>query len=52
MYRYSLVYRRIVNNDKVVSELDKAIYELIYDLHADQAAIAEIAPDYKQGTDE
>ena len=39
MYRYSSVYRRIVNNDKITSELDKAIYELIYDLHADQAAI-------------
>ena len=39
MYRYSSVYRRIVNNDSIDSELDKAIYELIYELKADQAAI-------------
>ena len=39
MYRYSSVYRRIVNNDSRSSDLDKAIYELIYELNADQAAI-------------
>ena len=39
MYRYSTVYRRIVNNDKIKTDLDKAIYELIYELNADQAAI-------------
>ena len=39
MYRYSPIYKRIVNNDNVKSELDKAIYELIYELNADQAAI-------------
>lgn len=39
MYRYSVVYRRIVNNDSIKSELDRAIYELIYELSAEQAAI-------------
>ncbi len=39
MYRYSSVYRRIVNNGEIKSALDKAIYELIYELNADQAAI-------------
>ena len=34
MYRYSSVYRRIVNNQNISSELDKAIYELIYELNA------------------
>ena len=39
MYRYSSVYRKIVNNQSIHTELDKAIYELIYELNADQAAI-------------
>ena len=39
MFRYSNVYRKIVNNDNISSDLDKAIYELIYELNADQAAI-------------
>lgn len=39
MYRYSTVYRRIVNNSEISSDLDKAIYELIYELNADSAAI-------------
>ncbi|MBR1711686.1 MAG: DUF262 domain-containing protein [Clostridia bacterium] len=39
MYRYSSVYRRIVNNDEIKTELDRAIHELINELNADQAAI-------------
>ena len=38
-HRYSVVYRRIVNNSNIKSDLDKAIYELIYELNAEQAAI-------------
>ena len=39
MYRYSSVYRRIVNNSSGTTELDFAIRELIGELNADQAAI-------------
>jgi len=39
MYRYSNVYRRIVNNNDISSALDSAINELINELSADQAAI-------------
>ena len=39
MYRYSSVYRKIVNNDKLTTDLDKAIDELIHELNAEQAAI-------------
>lgn len=39
MHRYSIVYRKIVNNDNGKTPLDKAIRELIYELNADPAAI-------------
>ncbi len=38
MYRYSIIYRRIVNNDDL-SQLDNAINELIKELSADPVAI-------------
>lgn len=39
MYRYSSVYRKVVNNNRRKTELDKAIYELIFELNAEQVAI-------------
>lgn len=38
VYRYSNVYRRIVNNDNK-SRIDKALRELIFELNAEQVAI-------------
>lgn len=39
MYKYSKLYRRIVNNDHVKTDVDKAIYELIYELNTEPVAI-------------
>ena len=40
MYKYSILYKRIVNNDNINgSRPDRAIYELIYELNAAPAAI-------------
>ncbi len=38
MHHYSILYRKIVNNDRN-SDLDRAIYELIYELNAEEVAI-------------
>ena len=39
MYRYSIIYRKIVNNREAHTDLDKAIQELIEELNAEPAAI-------------
>ena len=40
MYKYSVIYKRIVNNDNYnSSELDRAVYELIYELNAEPCAV-------------
>ena len=39
MYDYSKIYRRIVNNDQIKTEVDKAIHELIHELNTEPVAI-------------
>ena len=39
MYQYSALYRRLVNNDSMKTELDKAFFEVIYELNAEPVAI-------------
>ena len=39
MYRYSVLYRKIVNNDNVDTPFAKAVYELIHELNADSVAV-------------
>ena len=39
MYRYSTVYRKIVNIGKPVTKFEKAVHEIIYELSAEPVAI-------------